>query len=115
VTRHRRTNKLSLQPLRSWLKILILIDALCRWLDDKRPGCSLQYELWPDTGDKQQQKCRTACSWELVLYTGDQDAIRFASCDRPPVKQHQASICMAAPGSQLWQPSTSMLQQSVVY
>lgn len=39
-----------------------------RWLDDKRPGCSLQYELWPDTGKG--QAASSPCLWELVLYTG---------------------------------------------
>lgn len=39
-----------------------------RWLDHKRPGCSLQYELWPDTGKG--QATSSPCLWELVLYTG---------------------------------------------
>lgn len=53
----------------TWLVSCCRCRCLCRWLDDKRPGCSLQYELWPDADGKQRTPS-AACLWELVLYTG---------------------------------------------
>lgn len=51
-----------------------------RWLDDKRPGCSLHYELWPGA-DGGQASCT---AWQLVLFTG------VPGCPSPALSFEQA-------------------------